>query len=342
METKPLTDLKALPVAAKAIAANDSCDSTQPGTFTATRLDICLNGMEVTYTLLSDKGAVLGTGLMNVESSMTLSASKTSWDETTTVKVVSVTGDVKTLNISYDVACTGGCGMTDARPWDGTKSLGLGGTATGTVTYSTPVASGTRTNVTSKHHMYVVATGAIPTQPNINWDNPWPIRCDNEVGANPGCVVPDVRANFEFSLTELGGAAATYGWAQNALRDGAPLTREPSEAAATSRREYTCGSNSSDPFVYMDDVVPNDSCDEFPFARSFEGGTNGALCADIVPLFENGQWMIYEARADKPVTGNEPCARGHVDNSNTGLALGRYVQRDRVLDTEKYNVYAVN
>ncbi|MFK4272572.1 NucA/NucB deoxyribonuclease domain-containing protein [Streptomyces milbemycinicus] len=345
VEIKPLADFEAPPTADHAVAANDACDITQPGYATATRFGTCLNGMEITYTLLNDKNAVVGTGLMNVATSMTLSATKTTWNETATVKVISVTGQVKSLNISYDVGCTGGCSMTDARPWDGTKTLGVGGTATGTVTYNTPLASGGLANVTSKHHMYVVASGTIPVQPNVSWDNPWPIRCDNQVGANPGCVVPDVRANFEFSLAELGGAAATYGWAQNALRDGAPLRRDPSEATAKTRREYTCGSKSTDPFIYMDDVVPNDSCDEFPFARSYEGGTNGALCADIVPLYENGQWMIYEARADKPVTGNEPCARGHVnndDNSNAGLALGRYVQRDRVLDTEKYNVYVTN
>ncbi|MFD8913445.1 hypothetical protein [Streptomyces sp. NPDC059575] len=340
-----MADLKNIPATAHAIAANDACDITQPGYFTATRFGICLNGMEVTYTLFNDKGAVIGTGLMNVATSMTLSATRTTWDETTTVKVTNVSGQVTSLNIAYDVTCGGGCGMSDARPWDGTKTLGRGGTATGTVTYNTPLAAGGLANVTSKHHMYVVASSAIPVQPNVDWDNPWPIRCDNQVGANPGCVVPDVRANFEFSLTEFGGAAATYGWAQNALRDGAPLTRDSSTTTADARREYTCGSKSSDPFVYMDNVVPNDSCDEYPFASSYEGGTNGALCADIVPLLENGQWMIYEARTDKPVTGTEPCVRGHVDNTDNGgagLALGRYVQRDRVLDTEKYNVYTTN
>ncbi|GGU62718.1 NucA/NucB deoxyribonuclease domain-containing protein [Streptomyces daghestanicus] len=242
--------------------------------------------------------------------------------------MVDVTGRVTSLNISYDAGGDGGCSMSDTRPWDGTKTLGRGGAAAGTVTYSTPLAAGGLANVTSKHHMYVVASGAIPTQPNVNWDNPWRIRCDSQVGANPGCVVPDIRANFEFSLAEFGGAAATYGWAQNALRGGAPLSRDSSETTASTRREYTCGSKSSDPFVYMDDVVPNDSCDEFPFATSYEGGTNGASCADIVPLLENGQWMIYEARTDKPVTGTEPRVRGHVSNGNAGLALGRYVQRD--------------
>ncbi|MEU5647195.1 hypothetical protein [Streptomyces milbemycinicus] len=204
-----------MPSADQPVAANDGCDISQPGYFTATRFGTCLNGMEITYTLVNDKGAVVGTGLMNVATSMTLSATKTTWNETATVKVIGVIGQVKSLNISYDVGCTGGCSMTDARPWDGTKTLGVGGTATGTLTYSTPLASGGLTNVTSKHHMYVISSGAIPVQPNVSWDNPWPIRCDNQVGANPGCVVPDVRANFEFSLAEFGGAAATYGWAQN-------------------------------------------------------------------------------------------------------------------------------
>ncbi|MGW1278903.1 NucA/NucB deoxyribonuclease domain-containing protein [Streptomyces tsukubensis] len=345
VETKPLTDLTSMPAATKAAALNDSCDITRPGFFTATRHGSCLNGMEVTYRLIDNRGVVLGTGVMNVATSMTLSASRTTWNETATVKVVRVTGQVRALNISYDVKCTGICRMTDARPWDGTRTLGQGATATGPVTYSTPVPSGTQTDVTSKHHMYVVSTGAIPTQPNVNWDNAFPIRCDAMVGANAGCIIPAARANFTFSLAEFRGAAATYGWAQNALRGGAPLSRDPSEATADRRREYTCGRLSTDPFNPRPDLVPDDSCDEFPFASSYEGGTNGAFCADIVPLYENGQWMIYEARPDKPVTGTEPCVRGHVtnaDNSSAGLALGRYVQRDRVLDTEKYNVYVTN
>ncbi|WP_425506468.1 NucA/NucB deoxyribonuclease domain-containing protein [Streptomyces rectiverticillatus] len=29
--------------------------------------------------------------------------------------------------------------------------------------------------------------------------------------------------------------------------------------------------------------MPDDSCDEFPFAQSKEGGNIGALCVDILP-----------------------------------------------------------
>ncbi|NGM11571.1 hypothetical protein ENC19_02160 [Verrucosispora sp. CWR15] len=95
----------------------------------------------------------------------------------------------------------------------------------------------------------------------------------------------------------------------------------------------------------MPEYVPNDSCDEFPFAGTYEGGTDGRLCADILPLYENGQWVLDEARADKPVTFNEPCVRGHVDvdaNSSAGGKYGAFVRNQRVLDTEKFDVHAVS
>jgi hypothetical protein len=82
-----------------------------------------------------------------------------------------------------------------------------------------------------------------------------------------------------------------------------------------------------------------------PSPRPYEGGTNGGLCADIVPLLEKGRWQIYEANPAKPVTGNEPCVRGHVPESqNTGAGgeLGRFAQSQRVLDLEPYTMTVVN
>ncbi len=337
VKSKALTDVAAVPAAR---AASEFCDITQPGKYTGGRFGLCLSGLELTHTLLNDKGAVVGTGVMNVATDMTLSATSTTWSETVTVQVVKVTGELKSLTIAYDVGCTSGCTMTKATPWTGSKILGQGGMATGTVTYSAPVAAGGQTQVTSQHHMYVVATGGIPLDPNVNWTNPYPIRCDAQIGSNPGCVIPAARANMVFSLAKFGGAAFTYGWTQNNLRANAPLTRDPSEAAAEIRRANTC-ETSADPFVYMFDVVPNDSCDEFPFARSYEGGTNGGLCADVLPLYVDGEWEMFQARADKPVTFTEPCVRSHVDlddNTNAGGELGRQATSQRVLDTEKYNV----
>jgi hypothetical protein len=91
--------------------------------------------------------------------------------------------------------------------------------------------------------------------------------------------------------------------------------------------------------------VPTDSCDEYPFAKTYEGGTPGGLCADIAPLFEEGQWQIYEANPNKPVTGTEKCVRGHVplgENEGAGGELGRFTQAQRVLDLDSYSVTLVD
>ncbi len=75
-------------------------------------------------------------------------------------------------------------------------------------------------------------------------------------------------------------------------------------------RYRTCEEGSSIPFHRQDDIQ-DDSCDEYPFAGTFEGGTNGGLCAEILPKFEDGGWKIYYFVGRQP-TGNEPCVRGHV------------------------------
>ncbi|MEV5935055.1 hypothetical protein AB0L56_20540 [Streptomyces sp. NPDC052079] len=347
VETKPLESASTVTArTAEQVAAAEACAITQPGYWGWTRTGgICLNGMQTTYTLYSDKGAVLGTGRMDVKSSMDLSSTSTTWNELITVKVTAVTGQVKNLNIAFDVNCTSACSPTTNRPWSGAKTLGLGAQASGSVTYKSNVASGARDSFQTKYHMYVTTTGSIPTQPNVNWDSPGEakLRCDAEL-ATPGCVIPERRATLEYSLSDPkhGSAAAAYSFAQGYLRDWAPLSRADGLSAAN--RARTCGSQSSDPFVPMPNYVPNDSCDEFPFAGSFEGGTDGAQCADILPLYENGQWMIYEARTDKPVTYNEPCVRGHValdSNESAGGKYGAFVKNQRVLDTEKYNVNIV-
>ncbi|MDW4901327.1 hypothetical protein RB625_23220 [Streptomyces californicus] len=347
VETKSLESASTIAArTAKPVAAAEACAITQPGYWGWTRTGgICLNGMQTTYTLYGDKGAVLGTGRRDVKSSMDLSSTSTTWNELLTVKVTAVTGQVKNLNIAFDVQCTSACSPISNRPWAGVKTLGLGAQASGSVTYKSNVASGTRDSFQTKYHMYVTTTGSIPTQPNVNWDSPVQakLRCDAEL-STPGCVIPERRANLEYSLSDPkhGSAAAVYSFAQDHLRDWAPLSR--ADGLSVANRERTCGAKSSDPFLPMPDYVPNDSCDEFPFAGSLEGGTNGALCADILPLYENGQWMIYEARTDKPVTYTEPCVRGHVAldaNESAGGKYGAFVKSQRILDIEKYNVNIV-
>ncbi|MCP9213385.1 NucA/NucB deoxyribonuclease domain-containing protein [Streptomyces sp. NEAU-Y11] len=324
-----------------------SCRTNRPGYWTYQRLSSCMKDMETTFKLKDRRGRTLGTGRMKVNTSMKLSASSGTWNENISVKLDKVTGQVRKLNVAFDAKCTSACSMRKKSPWSGAKTLTLGEIAKGKVTYGATPPSGRKDFLTTKYHMNVTMPGAIPVQPNVNWDNPRKIRCDNQITGSPGCVHADVRPNLVLSLSRYGAAAATYLWAQQNLPDGwgyrTPLRRMAGDSEP--HRRKTCGDRSSDPFVPMPDHVPNDSCDEFPFAATHEGGRDGALCADILPKFENGQWQVYEARTDKPVKMTEQCVRGHVpldDNRDAGGELGRFASGQRVLDTEKYTLTITN
>ncbi|WP_144385121.1 hypothetical protein [Streptomyces sp. SAJ15] len=98
-----------------------------------------------------------------------------------------------------------------------------------------------------------------------------------------GCVIGQIRALLDMPLSRYGEAAATYWFGQAALVDqwgtpGNPLSRNKDEGAAKANRYRTCEEGTSIPFYPQDDIQ-DDSCDEYPFAGTFEGGTDGGQCA---------------------------------------------------------------
>ena len=329
--------------------AADPCDSGQSGYWTYTRSGSCFKDFEGEYWLLDDRGRIIGTADFVVSGSMTLSPGRGTFTEKLTVTVTDTDRQVLALNIAMDAACTGACSMADANPWDGMVTLVEGDSAAGTVTYAAGPSAGTQTTIQTSYHMYIVAVGAIPIQPNFTWSNPWNVRCDNSlaVSGTTGCVYADVRAQLILPLGQYRAAAATYAFAQTYLIDhwgaeDSPLRRQADTAIAASNRRATC-ETPLDPFIPFDDtVVVDDSCDEYPFAATQQGGTTGSFCADIVALQEDdGLWYFYEARADKPVTFNEPCVRGHVplgENEAAGGKVGSLPQSERVIDNEAYTV----
>ena len=176
------------------------------------------------------------------------------------------------------------------------------------------------------------------------------VRCDAlfpyATQTSTGCVIPAVRPQITLSLTTYGAAAALYGFAEQYWIDawgtnGSPLQRQPNPTIQAANRLNTCGAGATRPFVIDDDIVPTDSCDEYPFAATYQGGKNGGLCADVFPLLENGTWDLYADPNAPAYTLDEPCLRGHVpsaENSLVGPALGDFAKSQRVIDGDQYNV----
>lgn len=330
-------------------APSQVCTITDPGYWHFERLSVCLREMKVLFTLRGEQQQVVGSANLYVSSSATLNPRSGTWDEDLVVEAVDFTGQLTSVSVGIEVSCDSLCTATNKSPWIGNRALTNLGVATGRVSYSDAPAVGKEDRATVNYRMTMFQTGTAPaTLPAVEWSNPRAIRCDSVLtgGSNTstGCALPSVTPEMELPLATYGAAAATYQWAQYTLSDGwglysgKPLTRA---LDGSERRRYTCGDKTTLPFVPKPDSVPNDTCDEFPFASTHEGGTDGALCAEIVPLFENGVWQIYEADPARPVKGSEPCVRGHVpssENSAAGGAYSAFIQNQRLVDKDPFHV----
>lgn len=326
-----------------------TCTMTDPGTWTYYRLDYCLSGLQFTYTEYGGEGSteVIGTGVLTINTSAELSAYSGEWQETQAVSLAT-TGEVTYLNVGITASCDASCTAIVPNPWPGSSLLGDGQSANGSVTFESTPGPGNISNITTSYDINVTQPGATPISTDATWWNPEYVRCDMTFASDTstGCAIPAVRPEFTLSLAQYGAAAALYGIAEQVWNDewgssANPLHREASDSVQESNREYTCGDKASRAFVYDYNTVPNDSCDEYPFAASSEGGTNGGFCADVFPLFEDGVWQVFQDPNAPTVTKLEPCLRGHVDsdlNSNAGLALGRFSQDQRVVPYEAYTV----
>ncbi|MFJ9591020.1 hypothetical protein [Streptomyces acidicola] len=303
--------------------------------------------MKVTFTLRGAQQEVLGTAILYVSSSATLNPRSGAWSEDLVVEAVDFTGQLASLSVAIEVSCTSKCTATSKNPWVGNKALTELGVATGRVSYSNVPAVGVADAATVNYRMTMFQTGTAPVPlPAVNWSNPRTIRCDSALtesgNTSTGCALPSVSPELELPLATYGAAGATYDWAQYNLPgkwgrySGQPMTRA---LDGETRRLKTCGTQSSIPFVRKVDIVPDDSCDEFPFASTWQGGTDGGLCAEIVPLLEDGVWNIYEADPAKPVTFTEPCVRGHVPlgvNQLAGTAYSNLIQNQRIIDKDPF------
>ncbi|KPI00435.1 hypothetical protein OK074_5868 [Actinobacteria bacterium OK074] len=328
--------------AAEAVAADAAgCDITSPGTYSYERFGYCVTGVNVVYVLRDGNGAELGRGTLEISTSATLPASGTAWSEQITVAMTAASGEVTALNAKFRASCGTGCTTTKTAPWYG-GDLTLGQSLSGTVAYSSAPAAGAALDFLTSYKLYVTSPGATAVDPNASWDNPRKVRCDNAVGgtSSAGCAVPSVMAVVPMSAqgSDPGGAVAAYEWAQKNLDDawgkGKPLTRSTSGVA--DRTASTCGG-----FEAQTELVETDTCGEFPFAETKEGGTAGAECVQVIPNLGNGEWDTYVLNDARNLDRTRPCVRAHVSASDKQFAdaqLADGFTAQRVIDADQFEV----
>lgn len=113
-------------------------------------------------------------------------------------------------------------------------------------------------------------------------------------------------------------------------------TRVPLQQAVTVTNDFMCAEFVADP------QVANDSCDEFPFASSYQNGNMLGLspsqCAEVFPSWV-GAPNYWEFFVSEGYSTSQRCGIGHVTlshNQSTGGAYGVFIQNNRVLDADPF------
>ncbi|MEV5880221.1 hypothetical protein AB0L75_39705 [Streptomyces sp. NPDC052101] len=340
VSAQDLARVRAHVTAAPRDGAGALCASSEPVDVVSTRHAYCVRH-NIVYALVSPDGQVIGTADLTVVAASEPSPTSTRWQESISVLAGAMSPTIPAMKVSLRSDCTQ-C-IAGPPAWGGGYiELHQGEEDhTGTLSYDSTVRGGGLSQRTQiSYQSEVVSTGANPVTSPQNWAGP-SLRCDGQVGLYPGCIVTGHLAQVTISKSLYGAAAVAYEWAQNNLTNGRlgtekkPLTRDADDKMADKRRYYSCKAPPK-PFE-GDPSVRDDSCDEFPFAKSREGGTIGSMCTEIVPRNVGGVWSVTVVR-DEPVA---PCIRAHVpkdENTGAGGQLGRDVQSERILDGEAYQV----
>ncbi|MEV5952065.1 hypothetical protein [Streptomyces sp. NPDC051993] len=324
------------------------CDKQPPAN--STRLAYCVTrGLRWTY-LGPDQKTVIGRaeGELGIYSKLK-SVPQANWKESVVATLHSKTPNIPAVEMDLLPICTGQCSVTSAPLV--AKLEKVDASVGGSINYSSSVGPGAEALVQPQYHaaMRLLVPGTPLPSVNTDWTGPQ-IRCDNKVGRWPGCVIPEHMANVTIRKSLYRAAAVSYEWAQKNLTTFSMGTEykplhymKTTEEEIDRRRNITCNLG-PDKFVRDNSLVPDDSCDEFPFAASREGGNMGTLCVDILPQQVGGVWDVKDVKVlrNGANAANAPCVRSHVTNKDNVAAgrdeFGAAVTSDRIIDNEPFQV----
>ncbi|MFF3413549.1 hypothetical protein ACFYW9_02470 [Streptomyces sp. NPDC002698] len=319
-----------------------SCTLTNPGQWTWSRTGgMCLRGVVVKYTLYNQQGVPIGTGEIEVNSTLATSYKSLDLKETITAKLARVSGDVKSLTVRMKVSCGAGCKTVTQQPWFAT-TLVPEQEVSGSTKYSGDAfaADTTRSSFRTSYAMYVTMPGTAPIDPNASWSSPanGEIRCDREQPRLRGCVIP----TDDLPVLSYSRSHAKYGivvpiYEEIIQRRGTDILHAVNQAQADINRAATCT-----PFSNLYPGTRGaDSCDEFPMASTREGGQDGSLCAELTPQVVNNVWSAPATWPTRPATGTETCLRLHITqraNSSAGGVLGSLRKYQRLVENDPFRI----
>jgi hypothetical protein len=337
----------------QAVTPNATTDSTcGVGTWVITRTEECIQSESVVWTeMLVPSEEVVGNADFLFNQDVTMQTNSTLFVENDSINFSGGWGAGLTAGaVTWTAACSSPCHVLDGA----TRTFTIAPRTTQgniNITYGDSPGTQTPDTMAVSYSMLLDQPGYPPTGPD-NWSLPRTIRCDDQFPGNmgAGCVVPSYGPVLPLSVSVYGAAAVNVYIGENflpgtpGLSEATPLTRgDP--AQTDPNRAKVC--NTFQPFLTL---VPQDSCDEYPFASSQQSGgalgLTGADCLEALPLqLANGTWS-YSFLNKYTHAYPQLCEVGHVNqtlNSAVGSqALNPMYTANRMLIGDPYAVEVIN
>jgi len=277
------------------------------------------------------------------------------WAEEDEVVATIPAGETAPITAHLSASCGADC--TAHAHLTGVLKTGL----KGSVSYSTNVGTNAKIETPTHYSLVYDSPGFIPLS-IARWNSPWKYRCDNGLAlTGTGCIVPMFIPTLDISRGTYGAAAAMIAWAQKnldghwGLKGKNPLRRlrNPKEGTPDDNRKVICRRQwKPGPLWHAGSVTMKDSCDEFPFAATYESGAmppdpvaSGAQCAQV-KAEQTSDAGDDPARLwnNVVVTGtfspHDKCVRGHIPITlNVDLGQKAYqglINSDRLIDRDPF------
>jgi hypothetical protein len=310
---------------------------------------------KITFTFRKNR-TLIGTNQVFFFQYITLVPNSSKWSEEDEVVATIRSGQTAPITAHLFASCGAHC--TAHAHLTGVLKVGL----TGSVSYSTSVGKNAKIETPTRYTLVYDAPPFIPMSV-AKWNSPWDYRCDNGLAiAGTGCVVPKFIPTLDISRGIYGAAATMIAWAQKHLSghwglkgNGDPLRRlnNPRAGTPADNRKVICERRWR-PFApwHAGSVTMGDSCDEFPFAGTYESAAmppspvaNGAECAQVKAK-QTSNTGNDPARLwnDVVVIGtfspHDKCVRGHIPlKLNVDLGRQAYlalIRSDRLIDEDPF------
>lgn len=296
-------------------------------------------------TIDTSNGSVIGQATYTVTHAGGLDPQGGTWTNFTALYLSAQWGNYASI-VSDSNACSPCSGIQSGSPWPGTQTAVPGVAVTGSDNLSDGPLPGSIDNGINVIWNDTFECPGCVTSATVNYTFSNLVRCDAQAntGSAVGCAIGSWVPELVLTGYSTGNTSTAFvSWFQSNNTDhwgqypnGAPLTRLNNPTQRDANRAAMCSGFVANP------LVTNDSCDEFPFAATYQSGNmlglTASQCSQVVPQWNStaGTWAFVPYPGYLPT---QRCGIGHVtlsDNSSTGGMYGNFILNNRVIDQDQF------